>query len=106
MGKVVLTTGCSTGIGCDLAGRLAESGYTVVATARKVEALADLPAALKLPLEVTEPQSIRAAVAQAIQQFGHIDVLVNNAGYAVRGAVEEVLVEQAQPLVVRQMFKI
>ena len=49
MSKVVLITGCSTGIGRHLAHRLTQSGYTVVATARKVETLDELPAALKLP---------------------------------------------------------
>ncbi len=101
MSKVVLITGCSSGIGRDLARRLGQSGYAVVATARNAEALADLPAALKLSLDVTRPESIRAAVEQAIQRLGRIDVLVNNAGYAVRGAVEEVPVAQAQ-----QMFEI
>ncbi|HEX9028776.1 MAG TPA: SDR family NAD(P)-dependent oxidoreductase, partial [Anaerolineales bacterium] len=60
--KVVLITGCSTGIGRDLAQRLAQSGYTVVATARKVQTLEGLQVALKLPLDVTQPGSIRQAV--------------------------------------------
>jgi NAD(P)-dependent dehydrogenase (short-subunit alcohol dehydrogenase family) len=101
MSNVVLITGCSTGIGRDLAERLTQSGYTVVATARNVAALNGLPAALKLPLDVTQTESIRAAVAHTLQQFGHIDVLVNNAGYAIRGAIEEAPVDQAQ-----QMFDV
>ncbi len=104
MSKVVLITGCSSGIGRDLARRLAQSGYAVVATARKAEALADLPVALKLPLDVTRPESVRAAVEQAVQRLGHIDVLVNNAGYAVRGAVEEVPVAQAQQMFDANVF--
>ncbi len=56
MSKVVLITGCSTGIGRDLALSLVEKGFTVVATARRLETLADLPAALKLPLDVTQPE--------------------------------------------------
>jgi len=72
-----------------------------VATARNVKTLADLRVALKLPLDVTQPDTIREAVGQIIQSYGRIDVLVNNAGYAVRGAGEEVPVEQAQ-----QMFNI
>lgn len=99
--KVVLITGCSTGIGWDLAERLSKAGYRVVATARKAEALADLPAALKLSLDVTQPDSVREAVACTLQAFGRIDVLVNNAGYALRGAVEEVPVEKVQ-----QMFEV
>lgn len=96
MSKVVLITGCSTGIGRDLAMQLANSGYTVVATARKVETMDDLKVALKLPLDVTQEDSINRAVEQAIQRFGRIDVLVNNAGYALRGAIEEVPVNQVQ----------
>jgi len=98
MSHVVLITGCSTGIGRDLAQRLTQSGYTVVATARKVETLADLPTALKLPLDVTQPDSITRAVDDILQRFGRIDVLVNNAGYAVRGAVEEVPDEHTQKI--------
>ena len=101
MSQVVLITGCSTGIGRDLAGRLAQSGYAVVATARKAETLDAVPAALKLPLDVTKPESVHEAVECTLERFGRIDVLVNNAGYAVRGAVEEVPVEQVQ-----QMFDV
>jgi NADP-dependent 3-hydroxy acid dehydrogenase YdfG len=96
MPQVVLITGCSTGIGRDLAQRLTQAGYTVVATARRAETLNDLQAALKLPLDVTQPNSIDEAVARTLQQFGRIEVLVNNAGYALRGALEEVAGEQVQ----------
>ena len=101
MSQIVLITGCSTGIGRDLAQRLSRAGYTVVATARKVETLENVQAALKLPLDVTQPESINQVIADTLQHFGRIDVLVNNAGYAVRGAVEETPVEQ-----VRQMFEV
>ena len=79
MSKIVLITGCSTGIGRDLAERLTRSGYTIIATARKAESLENLPAALKLPLDVTQPNSIQQAIDIVIQRFGRIDVLVNNA---------------------------
>jgi NAD(P)-dependent dehydrogenase (short-subunit alcohol dehydrogenase family) len=98
MSQVILITGCSTGIGRDLSQRLTQSGYSVVATARKVETLEDVPTALKLPLDVTQPDSINQAVECTLQHFGRIDVLVNNAGYAVRGAVEEIPVVQAQEM--------
>lgn len=96
MSKVVLITGCSTGIGRDLAQRLTQVGYTVVATARKVEALDDISAAMKLPLDVTQPDSVTQAVEQIIQRFGRIDILINNAGYGLRGVVEEISDEQAR----------
>jgi len=96
MSKVVLITGCSTGIGRDLAQRLASSGYIVVATARKADTLADLSVAMKLPLDVTQADSVCGAVAITLQQFGRIDVLVNNAGYTMQGALEEVSEKQTQ----------
>src|SRR5450432_349632 len=94
MAKVVLITGCSTGIGRDLVQSLSQAGYSVVATARKVETLADVSAALKLPLDVTQADSVCKAVEKTVQRFGRIDILINNAGYGVQGAVEEVSVEQ------------
>lgn len=96
MSQVVLITGCSKGIGRNLAQRLAQSGYTTVATARKVETLDDLSATLRLPLDVTQPTSVTAAVEHTIERLGRLDVLVNNAGYAVLGAIEETSDEQAQ----------
>lgn len=96
MSKVVLITGCSTGIGRDLAQRLAQFGYIVVATARNVETLDNLSVAMKLPLDVTQTDSVNEAVAHTVQQFGRIDVLVNNAGYTMLGALEEVSDEQTQ----------
>lgn len=96
MSKVILITGCSTGIGRDLAQRLTQTGYTVVATARRMETLDDLSAALKLPLDVTRSDSVNHAVARTLQQFGRIDVLINNAGYTMLGALEEVSDEQTQ----------
>jgi NADP-dependent 3-hydroxy acid dehydrogenase YdfG len=101
MSKVVLITGCSSGIGHCLAKSLSQSGYTVVATARSVEALTGLPAALKLPLDVTNPDSINEAIAKTLQEYGRIDVLINNAGYAMLGALEEVSDEQT-----RQVFDV
>jgi NAD(P)-dependent dehydrogenase (short-subunit alcohol dehydrogenase family) len=53
---------------------------------------------LKLPLDVTQAASVDQAVELALERFGRIDVLVNNAGYALRGAIEEVTDEQAQSL--------
>ena len=90
--SVVLITGCSTGIGRAAASHLAERGYTVFATARRVEDLADLAAAgcRTLPLDVTDEASMRAAVDAVEAAHGRIDVLVNNAGDSQSGAVESV----------------
>jgi NADP-dependent 3-hydroxy acid dehydrogenase YdfG len=93
--QVWFITGSSTGFGRILAEQLLAAGKTVVATARKPEQLQDLVTqypdhAIALPLDVTNPQQVRAAVNQAIATFERIDVLVNNAGYGMMGAVEEV----------------
>jgi NAD(P)-dependent dehydrogenase (short-subunit alcohol dehydrogenase family) len=96
--KTALITGCSTGIGRDLARRLAQANYTVIATARDPEQLAELPVASRLPLDVTDSASIAGATKEVLDRFGRIDVLVNNAGYAVRGAVEDVSPDDAQKM--------
>ena len=89
-----LITGCSTGLGRALAEAVIASGHNAVVTARDVEKVADLAAdktdrVLALPLDVTDTAQIRHAVGKAEEQFGGIDVLVNNAGYGYRAAVEE-----------------
>lgn len=87
-----LITGCSTGIGRALALELTRRGHEVIATARRLEALSDLPVAHRLALDVTSEASISAAVAAA----GHIDVLVNNAGVGIWGPVEATSLEDVQ----------
>ncbi|TDV49942.1 short-subunit dehydrogenase [Actinophytocola oryzae] len=89
-----LITGCSTGLGRALAEEVLGAGYNAVVTARNATEVRDLvdahPAtALGVALDVTDPAQVTAAVAQAEQRFGQIDVLVNNAGYGYRAAVEE-----------------
>jgi NAD(P)-dependent dehydrogenase (short-subunit alcohol dehydrogenase family) len=89
-----LITGCSTGLGRALAAAVLESGDNAVVTARDAGRVADLAAAypataLALDLDVTSAEQISAAVEAASARFGAIDVLVNNAGYGYRAAVEE-----------------
>ena len=102
-------TGASSGFGRLLAEHLLSHGATVVATARKVDDLADLTTrfpggAIVLPLDVTSEGSIDHAVADAIAHAGHIDVLVNNAGYGVCGAVEEVTEQEYMPMFQTNVF--
>lgn len=90
--RVWFITGCSTGFGRELARHLLASGYRVVVTARKPEALkefADSAQALVLKLDVTDNAQVDEAVKAAQERFGRIDVLVNNAGLGYFGAVEE-----------------
>jgi NAD(P)-dependent dehydrogenase (short-subunit alcohol dehydrogenase family) len=91
MSKTVLITGASTGIGRATAQLFQQQGWNVVATMRSPEKspeLANLPNVLCLPLDVTQVDTIHAAIDPAIAQFGTIDVVVNNAGYASIGAFE------------------
>ncbi len=86
----ILITGCSTGIGRATAERLAASGNSVYATARKVETLADLEAkgCKTMALDVTDEASMEAAVKRIDEEAGGVDALVNNAGYSQSGAIE------------------
>jgi NAD(P)-dependent dehydrogenase (short-subunit alcohol dehydrogenase family) len=90
--QAVLITGCSTGIGRATAERLAERGFTVYATARRVEAIADLEArgCRVLALDVTDEDSMQAAVGTVCAEHGAVGALVNNAGYSQSGAIEDV----------------
>ena len=94
--EVVLITRCSTGIGRTTAVTLAATGYAVIATAWKSDALDGIGGAMILPLDVTDEASIEAAVEAVLERCGRIDVLVNNAGYAPRGAVEELEIAAVQ----------
>jgi NAD(P)-dependent dehydrogenase (short-subunit alcohol dehydrogenase family) len=90
--KAVLITGCSTGIGRAAAEHLAANGWTVYATARRPESIEDLKekGCRTLALDVTDEESMRAAVTQVEEAEGAVGVLVNNAGYSQSGAVESV----------------
>ncbi|HEX5852664.1 MAG TPA: oxidoreductase [Solirubrobacteraceae bacterium] len=90
--KAVLITGCSSGIGRATASRLAASGWTVYATARRPESIVDLKDAgcHTLALDVTDEASMRAVVAEVERAHGAVGVLINNAGYSQSGAIETV----------------
>lgn len=93
-GKVWLVTGASSGFGRALVEEAVRRGACVVATARKAAALKELVAldparVAAVALDVTKPDDVRRAVEAARARFGRLDVVVNNAGYGVVGAVEE-----------------
>jgi NAD(P)-dependent dehydrogenase (short-subunit alcohol dehydrogenase family) len=101
--RVWFITGASTGFGRLLAEELLKRGEQVAATARDWAKVADLEQqypgkARAFELDVTEPEQIVAVASQAFEAFGHIDVLVNNAGYGVTGAIEEVSEEEFEPM--------
>src|SRR5271168_266558 len=93
--KAVLITGCSSGIGRATALRLADGGWTVYATARRPESIAQLGEAgcHTLALDVTDEESMRVAVETVEQAEGAVGVLVNNAGYSQSGAIETVAMD-------------
>ncbi|HEV7163248.1 MAG TPA: oxidoreductase [Solirubrobacteraceae bacterium] len=93
--KAVLVTGCSSGIGRATALRLASSGWTVYATARRPESIADLADAgcHTLALDVTDESSMQTAVEAIEAAEGAVGVLINNAGYSQSGALETVPLE-------------
>jgi NAD(P)-dependent dehydrogenase (short-subunit alcohol dehydrogenase family) len=97
-GPAVLITGCSTGIGRATAERLARKAYTVYATARRPDTVADLAAAgcRTLALDVNDESSMREAVATVERDHGAVYGLVNNAGYAVERAVETVPMDEVR----------
>ena len=97
MKKVIIITGASSGMGKDTAIRLLNEGYTVYGAARRVEKMQDIIQAggQALAMDVTDRESIREVVDQVIQEQNRIDILWNNAGYSVNGAVENISYEEA-----------
>ncbi|MEV8436621.1 oxidoreductase [Actinosynnema sp. NPDC051121] len=94
MGKVFLVTGSSRGLGRQIAEKVLAAGHSLVATARRPEQVADLverygDRVRAVALDVTDPRAARAAVDTAVTAFGRLDVVVNNAGYANSGSVED-----------------
>lgn len=98
--KVWFITGASKGFGMELTKAVLEAGDTVVATARNPQTIEDVfgkrDRLLTLKLDVTNEEQAKAAVDEALKQFGQIDVLVNNAGRGLVGAVEEVTAEEVR----------
>lgn len=96
--KVILITGASSGIGFDAAQTLAQQGHCVFAAARRTELMEPLKAygVHVIKMDVTDEKSMKDGVETLIQAMGHIDVLINNAGYGYFGAIENVPMEDAR----------
>ena len=100
-GKVAVVTGASSGLGADAARAYAEAGADVAVLARRAEKLEGVKAdieklgrrAIAVPCDVTNEQSVKEAIETVLKEFGHIDILLNNAGVAVRGGVDTLSVE-------------
>jgi NAD(P)-dependent dehydrogenase (short-subunit alcohol dehydrogenase family) len=107
--KTWFITGASRGFGALIAAQALEAGDNVVATARNpqkvVEAVGTThPNLLAVPLDVTNEAQARQAAATAMQRFGRIDVLLNNAGFGLLGAVEEASAEEVERLYATNVF--
>lgn len=98
MEPVALISGCSSGIGRATALLLAERGWRVFATARRLESLRDLASEgiTPLRLDVTDDASMAVVVEQALSEAGRIDALVNNAGYGLAGPLEELTAQDVR----------
>jgi NAD(P)-dependent dehydrogenase (short-subunit alcohol dehydrogenase family) len=107
--KTWLITGCSSGIGAGIAKAVLKSGDQAVVTARNKDKVMDIvkdypDTALAVSLDVCNHESIKNAVSEAYEKFGTIDVLVNNAGYGYRAAVEEGEIEAVSTLYNTNLF--
>ncbi len=101
-GKVAVITGASSGLGADAALAYAKAGARVALLARRVEKLESVKGeiesmggtALAVKCDVTDEESVKIAVKRVYEAFGKVDILLNNAGIAVRGGVESMSVEE------------
>ncbi len=98
MKKVIIVTGASSGIGKATALKLIKEGHIVYGVARRTEKMQDLVSAggKTLKLDVTNDKNVSEVVKKVIKEQGRIDVLVNNAGYAIYGPVEEISIDEAK----------
>ena len=99
MSKVWFITGASKGLGLNLVKKLLHQGYRVAATSRNKAAFdkeipVDTAEFLPLDMDLTDSDDVQRAINDAVAHFGTIDVVVNNAGYAVMGALEELSTEE------------
>ncbi|KAB1437933.1 SDR family NAD(P)-dependent oxidoreductase [Candidatus Galacturonibacter soehngenii] len=101
-GKVAVITGASSGLGADAALAYAKAGADVALLARRVEKLDAVKSEIEktgrkvisVVCDVTEEESVKTAIDTVLNAFGHIDILLNNAGVAVRGGVDSMTVEE------------
>jgi NAD(P)-dependent dehydrogenase (short-subunit alcohol dehydrogenase family) len=106
--KIWLVTGAGRGMGTDIARAALDAGHAVVATGRNPDRIADALGAhedlLTVALDVTDPAGVQAAVDAAVERFGRIDVLVNNAGNFYAGFFEEITPEDFRAQIDTNLF--
>ena len=98
MKKVIVVTGASSGIGKSTALQLLKEGNIVYGIARRVERMKDIvdKGGKAISIDITKQEQVKSGIAEVIKNEGRIDVLVNNAGYALYGPIEEITYEQAK----------
>jgi len=110
--KVVLITGCSSGFGLHTAAHLSSKGYKVVATMRNLDKQNELFNEVRrrngqidvLQLDVTNKSSIKEAINQIAVKYGHVDILINNAGYAIGGFFEDLTEDEIRKIMETNFF--
>ena len=102
-GKVALVTGCSTGLGVQMAKALARQGASIIALARRQELIDEVAReirdtygvdALAIKCDITDTENVEKAVDEALSHFGRIDILINNAGTGAVAPAEDITDEQ------------
>src|SRR5215831_19986395 len=93
---IVLITGASSGIGFAIVELLVQEGMTVYGTSRNPDRMKPVAGVERVQLDVNSADSVRAGVNDVMKRAGHIDILINNAGYDLEGAIEETSLEEAK----------
>ena len=94
--RVVLITGASSGIGQATARLLAQRGFTVFGTSRNPSSIETMSGVEVLPLDVCSGEAVEACLDTVLKKTRRLDILINNAGYVLRGAIEEPTVEEVK----------
>ncbi|MBU6141528.1 SDR family NAD(P)-dependent oxidoreductase [Patescibacteria group bacterium] len=106
--KVIVITGASQGIGRAAALQLAEQGARLVLAARSADALTELakslPDAIAVPTDMIDPAAIRRLIEKAVEQYGKIDILINNAGKGMYGSLESIQPDQYREIMDLNVF--
>jgi NADP-dependent 3-hydroxy acid dehydrogenase YdfG len=96
--QVVLITGCSSGVGKAICKQLKAEDYFVVASARNINSIRNIDVDMTVEIDVTKEDTISTAITKIMDQYGAIDILINNAGYSIRSAIEEIQISEVGQL--------
>src|SRR2546427_12483004 len=102
--KVVLVTGASSGLGRETVSLLSQSGFRVFGTSRKPSGSETRAGVEMVQLDIDSDESVSRCVNTVQEKAGHVDVLVNNAGYVLTGGIEETSIEEAKPQLESNFF--